>query len=107
MADAKTLAAVKLALRITSNAYDSELDLLIKAALRDLSIAGVKYCKGDSLVTRAVITYCRCHFGTPPDYDRIKASYDEQKAQLMVATGYTNWGDGIDDTEVADYDDAW
>ena len=27
-------------------------------------------------------------------YDRMKSSYDEQKAQLATATGYTDWGDG-------------
>jgi hypothetical protein len=32
-------------------------------------------------------------FGSPPDYDRLKASYDEQKAQLQMSTGYTDWGD--------------
>jgi hypothetical protein len=26
-------------------------------------------------------------------YDRLKASYDEQKAQLSMATGYTVWTD--------------
>ena len=28
------------------------------------------------------------NFGSPSDYDRMKASYDEQKAQLQMATGY-------------------
>jgi hypothetical protein len=32
------------------------------------------------------------NFGEPEDYDRLKASYDEQKAQLSTATGYTHWG---------------
>jgi hypothetical protein len=32
-------------------------------------------------------------FGLPEDYDRLKRSYDEQKAQLSNATGYTDWGD--------------
>lgn len=27
------------------------------------------------------------------EYDRLKAAYDEQKAQLRTATGYTDWGD--------------
>ena len=26
------------------------------------------------------------------EYDRLKAAYDEQKAQLTMATGYTDWG---------------
>ena len=87
------LEAVRMALRITTNAYDSELDSLIGAALGDLGIAGVdNTLTDDPLVVRAVITYCRCHFGNPPDYERLKAAYDEQKAQLQTATGYTDWG---------------
>ena len=87
------LEKVKLALRIKSAAFDSEVQDLIDAALADLGIAGVvKDDAGDPLIRRAVITYCRCHFGQPEDYDRLKAAYDEQKAQLSMATGYTDWG---------------
>jgi hypothetical protein len=31
------------------------------------------------------------NFGLPEDYDRLKLSYDEQKAQMSNATNYTNW----------------
>ena len=83
---------VKLALRITTNAFDDELADLISAARLDLGIAGVVVPEEiDALVGRAIITYCRVHFGAPEEYDRLKAAYDEQKAQLMTATGYTVW----------------
>lgn len=82
------LEKVKLALRLTTDAFDPELNDLIAAALADLRIAGVEAAEDDLLISRAVITYCRVHFGTPDDYDRVKASYDEQKAQLQMATGY-------------------
>lgn len=85
---------VKLALRITTTAFDNEIDDLITAALADLGLAGVtNQEQTDPLIIRAVTTYCRVHFGQPDDYDHMKASYDEQKAQLMMATGYTDWGD--------------
>lgn len=84
---------VKLAMRITTDAYDKEFNSLINAALLDLGIAGVTITDSDELIRRAVITYCRLHFGSPDDYANLKASYDEQKAQLQTATGYTNWGD--------------
>ena len=84
---------VKLALRITTNAYDDELTDLIEAAKLDLGIAGVTVsAEVDSIVGRAIVTYCKVHFGSPDDFDRLKASYDEQKAQLTMATGYTDWG---------------
>lgn len=85
---------VKKALRIKTTAYDSELTYLIAAAKLDLGIAGVVLPgELDELVTRAIITYCKLSFGIPEDYDRLKVSYDEQKAQLITATGYTDWGD--------------
>ncbi|WP_353423988.1 head-tail connector protein [Christensenella massiliensis] len=88
------LEKVKLALRIATTAFDSELNDLINAALADLGIAGVTSLKEDDpLIIRAVTTYCRVHFGEPDDYDKMKASYDEQKAQLQTATGYTDWGE--------------
>jgi len=81
-----------MALRITTTAYDAELTDLIESAKLDLSIAGVVLPPTiDALVTKAVITYCKMSFGIPEDYDRLKASYDEQKAQLATATGYTEW----------------
>ena len=87
------LDATKLALRITIDTYDDELQSLIAAGKRDLAIAGVDFVdENDEIVRRAIITYCRVHFGSPPDYDRLKASYDEQKAQLTYATGYTDYG---------------
>ena len=87
------LERVKTALHITTDAYDDEINALIEAAKIDLNIAGVEYCVQDALVERAIITYCRIHFGDVADgvYDRLKASYDEQKAQMSMATGYTRW----------------
>lgn len=90
------LEKVKLALRITTNAFDTELTDLISAALLDLGLAGVNEFSSDTadpLVIRAVVTYCKVHFGEPDEFDRLKASYDEQKAQLSMATGYTTWTD--------------
>lgn len=89
----ETLNAVKLALRVTTNAFDSELTDLINAAVLDLKVAGVTNDDTtNALVRRAVVTYCRLHFGEPDDFDRLKKSYDEQKAQMSMATGFTTWG---------------
>lgn len=88
------LEKVKLALRIVTDRYDSELNDLIEAAELDLGIAGVEVPDTlDALVTGAIITYCKMSFGLPEDWDRLKRSYDDQKAQLSNASGYTNWGD--------------
>ncbi len=87
-----TLDKVKMGLRIKTTAYDEELADLIVAAKTDLGIAGVVVPSTlDEIVTKAIITYCKMSFGLPEDYDRLKRSYDEQKAQLVTATGYTDW----------------
>lgn len=86
--------AVKMALRVMTDAFNDELDELILAALADMGIAGVtSQDTADPIIRRAVVTYCRLHFGEPDEYDRLKAAYDEQKAQLSMATGYTSWTD--------------
>ena len=86
--------AVKMALRVMTDAFNDELDELILAALADMRIAGVtSQDTADPIIRRAVVTYCRLHFGEPDEYERLKASYDEQKAQLSMATGYTEWTD--------------
>lgn len=85
---------VKMALRISTTAYDTELSGLITSAQLDLGIAGVQLpATLDAICETAIITYVKCRFGEPDEYDRLKAAYDEQKAQLSMATGYTVWTD--------------
>lgn len=87
------LSRVKLALRITTNAFNDEINGLISAALKDLGLVGIEESllvdgTTDELIITAVITYVKLHFGEPSDPERLKRSYDEQKAQLITATGY-------------------
>lgn len=90
------LELVKMALRITTDAFDDELNQLISSAVIDLGFGGmvdtITVQNADSVVKQAIITYCKMNFGLPEDYDRLKRSYDEQKAQLGTATNYTDWG---------------
>lgn len=83
---------VKAALRITSDAFDDDLEQLIEAAQQDLGIAGV-ITNDDPIVQRAIITYCGMNRINIDESQRawLKQSYDEQKAQLQTATGYTKW----------------
>lgn len=91
---------VKIACRVTTTTYDPELTTLMQAALMDMGLTDISsevltVADPDPLITRAVCTYCACNFGNPENYDRLKASYDEQKAQLLMSSTYTEWGDSV------------
>lgn len=99
---------VRLAIPVTTTAYDAIIAQLINAAAQDLRIAGIPVdgvsvsvaetggqasvidnsTIDDPLLIRAICAYVRAHFNSPDDYDRLKAAYDENKAQLQTATGY-------------------
>ena len=94
MADTDTntmLEKVRLAMPVTVDSYDAELQDLINSALYDLKTNGVDALnmQTDALVVQAVKTYCRAHFRHPPDYDKLLSAYEEQKGHLMNCTGYT------------------
>lgn len=89
---------VKMACRVTTATFDNELTDLIHAALGDMGLTDISSevlidTDPDPLIQKAICTYCACNFGNPENYDRLKASYDEQKAQLLMSSAYTNWGD--------------
>lgn len=97
------LEKVKTSLRVSMNTFDDEITDLIEAAKLDLGIAGVRNADletgktpTDALIIRAIVLYCKLFFGEPATSDHwksIKDAYDEQKAQLSMATGYTDWGE--------------
>ena len=87
-----TLNDVKTALRITTDEFDTELSNLMSASLLDLQLSGIVIPDSDNdLINIAVVTYVKMRFGNPDNYDKLKSSYDEQKGQLSMATGFTVW----------------
>lgn len=96
---AMLLAKAKLTLRITTDAFDTEISDIIEAGYLDLTTRGVIIAEDvntgtiSPLVIRALMTYVRYHFGEPENPEKLKESYDEQKGQLMITSGYTNWGE--------------
>ena len=89
----RILDRVKMARRLTTDAFDDELNDLIEEGAADLGVVGIDCGEINGgqvrpLIMRAVVTYCCLNFGSPENYDKLKASYDEQKAQLQMATGY-------------------
>lgn len=91
---------VKAACRVTSNAYDAELNDLILSGFADIGITDVMASmlveseNLNPLIKTAVKTYVKLHFGDMEDgaFERLKASYDEQKSQMLMSSTFTDWG---------------
>lgn len=85
---------MKTALRTTTTDADLEQEIndIVNAFVLDAKLAGVTNDDlDDPLVWMAAVTFVRLKFGSPDEYDRLKQAYDEQKAQMSMATGYTEW----------------
>ena len=89
----------KVALRLKTKdaGIEDELLALINAAIADLketagvdvgTISPMSEVDGtdaqEALLAMAIKTYVRMHFGDPDDYDRLLASYEMQKKQLLT-----------------------
>jgi len=90
---------IKKALRVTHTALDSEITDLIEEARQDLIQSGVSSSKAndvtDSLIKRAIRTYCRANFITDIDQaERFQESYNMLKIHLALSGDYTE-GDVI------------
>lgn len=88
---------VKLALRITNTAYDSEVQDLIESALMDLVQSGIfididefnKLETTDPLIKRAIIIYAKANFGLDnPQAERFNESYVMLKQHLSLSGDY-------------------
>jgi len=85
---------VKVALRVaaTTTAFDGEIQDLINAAIADLKLAGVvadKAVDTDTLIKRAITTYCKANFGYDnPDAERFQQAYEMLKMHLVLAADY-------------------
>jgi len=84
------LAKVKKALRISDTAFDDEIQNLIDGALSDLQLSGVvNVVETDSLIIRAVVTFCKANFGWDnPDSEKLQMSYEMLKRHLTLSGEY-------------------
>ena len=89
------LADVKKVLRISSSAFDTEINNLISAAEEDLKIFSIvpeKVVDTDPLVRNAIITYVKAQFGWDnPDAEKLMTSYESQKSALALVRKYNGY----------------
>ena len=91
--DEMILNDVKLSLRVSSNAFDTDVLDLIEEARSDLMLSGISSVKAqddtDPLIKRAIKTYCKANFGFDnPDAERLQQSYEMIKQHLSLAGDY-------------------
>lgn len=87
------LEKVKTALRISSNAFDTELTSLISACQSDLKMSGIVYDDKKDLIATAVIFYCKTNFGNNEYFDRWQKAYNNLKSCLMTSDEFTKVND--------------
>lgn len=84
------LQKVKDALRVSSAELYEEILDLIDAAKADLALSGVKKInEEDALIIRAIILYCKAHFGYDDMSERFMQAYEALKIHLALSTEYT------------------
>ena len=82
---------VKLALRLKTNTFDTEITGLIDACKLDLRLAGVNHIlDGDPLVERAVILYCKANFGYDDENGNFQRAYEALRDSLALAGDYAD-----------------
>lgn len=87
---------VKLALRIVTTAYDTEISLYINECLSEMVGLGIlsnvaTATTDDPQIQGAVIAYCKWMFGDADNKEDFKAIYERKLEQLKTMTGYTDF----------------
>ena len=85
-----TLTKIKLALRISHDKLDEDVQADIDACLADLAVCGVTYAPtNDPLIYNAVKLWCRSLYTDDPDKGaEYMQRYEKLKGTLMMAEGY-------------------
>ncbi len=83
---------VKLALRISNNAYDSEITGLINSCKKELELSGIassNILETDDLIVQTIILYCKTNFGLDnAEAERYYNSYESYKKFLLTNKYY-------------------
>lgn len=87
---------VKLALRVSGDAFDDEVCDLVETACADLRLVGVIVpeigglpTSGDPLIDRAITFYAKAHFGFNEDSERYEKAYEHLKCALSLSGNHT------------------
>ncbi|MBS6444550.1 MAG: head-tail connector protein [Ruminococcus sp.] len=81
--------AVKLTLRITTDAFDDELMMLINSCKIDLNLAGVNIInEDDDRIRNAICLYCKANFGYRDDSQKFQNAYISLRDSMALSSKY-------------------
>lgn len=81
--------AVKLTLRITTDAFDDELMMLINSCKIDLNLAGVNIInEDDDRIRNAICLYCKANFGYCDDSQKFQNAYISLRDSMALSSKY-------------------
>lgn len=81
--------AVKLTLRITTDAFDDELMMLINSCKIDLNLAGVNIInENDDRIRNAICLYCKANFGYRDDSQKFQNAYISLRDSMALSSKY-------------------
>ena len=90
------LGQIKLALRLTNNTFDSQIEALVAACKADLAVAGVIHIKdNDPLLLHAVTLFCRANFDTVIAGEKYLQVYESLKTPLRLAGELSGGGTAV------------
>lgn len=93
MAETEITEAARAALRITSTAFDGEIETLIEAAKIAMVNSGVlpelAADESNAAVRLAILVFVKANFGLDnPEADRLQSSFDSMVTQLKMTQSY-------------------
>lgn len=81
--------AVKLTLRITTDAFDDELMMLINSCKIDLNLVGVNIInEDDDRIRNAICLYCKANFGYRDDSQKFQNAYISLRDSMALSSKY-------------------
>lgn len=88
------LTIVKLALRRSDTAFDSEIQQIINDCISELTMLGIYRSElaDDTQIIEAVILYAKWHFGQNEDSEKFREYYYDKIQKLMIAKEYGAYG---------------
>lgn len=79
---------IKERLRITSDAFDAEVEDLVNACRKDMELSGIYGDLSNPLYFQAVVLYEKTYFGSSDDAEKMQKAYEALKTSMSLAGGY-------------------